>query len=1065
MHNLKFVLPLIVLCNLAMAQLKPLNLPLSAPNVEDVLLGEDGLLWVGTTEGLNVFYDDENHVFYSKIEDSLSLLNSNIKYLFTTQNNQLLALTQGGLNVYNKKGFSFRQIPMESSPTGVWESPAGFIWISTAQSGIYVLDKSLEIKEHFVFDPINPLSISTSRFEKLNPVQLFYSDATKKILIATPNGLNAYDSSIATFKRYFKGGKTKFTTNSILGILPINEKTVGIITENELVRYSLEEDQFEVIKKWGATATALNPISENRLLLIQGKQYSLIKVNNGNVSHKKLNINTPNLNNLTTVVNKFYLWEKGGQQLLELDSAGKLLKQFTISENINAVVHNKTNDELLIATNSGVQKYSNKIVKVQPLVASEGSDYFVNEEGQYININENNIETGIINELELKADFSRRYPIDFSTATFEYKHPYLVIAGKDLSLFDNEKKQLYTNVISTQVLKGATISRMKNIGDVLYLSTENGILEVSFDVLIENLKTSLKEDAISYYEYNELLNNKVPKGFEDIEKIGDLFFVSDPQQGLLLYKNSLTNFIKNFNYNGGASTTLASSTPSKLFYDDNTNTLFIGTIGSGLFMYNLTEKHFSKLDVDDGLLSNNIFDFEQVNKVLLIQTGSGVNYIEDGIIKNLNQEDGLSITNYHRESIHTIEDKILFTGNDKFQYLPIKELNSAQENFKINLLNVMALDKANEKISLSVDANNQLNFDYKSNTLIFDLYPNISYKKDQIVYHFERDEALAVANGTNNKIQLSAFPYYDSSLKIFAVNGNGQRSANILTFTINNAPPWWLRIETIVVYFILSIVLIYSLVKIRESQTKKRLEGERKSKELEEARELQNSLLPKTNPTIEGYQISTYLKSATEIGGDYYDFFYKKGEYFYAICGDATGHGVISGIMVSVTKAGLNGIAMGTPSKILQQLNRIVKRVNFGRLRMSLSVAKLNKNSVELSSAAMPPTYYYNAKAKIVEEVLVPNLPLGGIETEEFDSITKDFNSGDVIVMISDGLPELPNPQDELLDYPKVEDCVKENAHKDAESIKDALVELSDTWADGVMNPDDITIVVVKKAS
>jgi sigma-B regulation protein RsbU (phosphoserine phosphatase) len=255
------------------------------------------------------------------------------------------------------------------------------------------------------------------------------------------------------------------------------------------------------------------------------------------------------------------------------------------------------------------------------------------------------------------------------------------------------------------------------------------------------------------------------------------------------------------------------------------------------------------------------------------------------------------------------------------------------------------------------------------------------------------------------------------------------------------------------------------LVKIREAQTKKRLEGERKSKELEEARELQNSLLPKTNPTIEGYQISTYLKSATEIGGDYYDFFYKKGEYFYAICGDATGHGVISGIMVSVTKAGLNGIAMGTPSKILQQLNRIVKRVNFGRLRMSLSVAKLNKNSVELSSAAMPPTYYYNAKAKLVEEVLVPNLPLGGIETEEFDSITKDFNSGDVIVMISDGLPELPNPQDELLDYPKVEDCVKENAHKDAESIKDALVELSDTWADGVMNPDDITIVVVKKAS
>ena len=97
-----------------------------------------------------------------------------------------------------------------------------------------------------------------------------------------------------------------------------------------------------------------------------------------------------------------------------------------------------------------------------------------------------------------------------------------------------------------------------------------------------------------------------------------------------------------------------------------------------------------------------------------------------------------------------------------------------------------------------------------------------------------------------------------------------------------------------------------------EKKTKELMEGERKSKELEEAKELQTSLLPKVLPVVEGFDISTYLKPATEIGGDYYDFFYKKGEYFYAICGDATGHGVISGIMVSVTKAGLNGCLLYT---------------------------------------------------------------------------------------------------------------------------------------------------------
>jgi len=52
-----------------------------------------------------------------------------------------------------------------------------------------------------------------------------------------------------------------------------------------------------------------------------------------------------------------------------------------------------------------------------------------------------------------------------------------------------------------------------------------------------------------------------------------------------------------------------------------------------------------------------------------------------------------------------------------------------------------------------------------------------------------------------------------------------------------------------------------------------------------------------------------------------------------------------------------------------------------------------------------------------------------------------------------------------LLDYEKIENCIKENAEKSANEIKNALVYLSDDWAKGVMNPDDITIVVIKKAA
>ena len=87
------------------------------------------------------------------------------------------------------------------------------------------------------------------------------------------------------------------------------------------------------------------------------------------------------------------------------------------------------------------------------------------------------------------------------------------------------------------------------------------------------------------------------------------------------------------------------------------------------------------------------------------------------------------------------------------------------------------------------------------------------------------------------------------------------------------------------------------------------------------------------------------------------------------------------------------------------------------------------------------------------------------LEGEKFDGVKKDFKADDVMVMISDGLPELPNPTNDLLDYEKIENCIKENAEKSANEIKNALVYLSDDWAKGVMNPDDITIVIIKKAA
>ena len=647
-------------------------------------------------------------------------------------------------------------------------------------------------------------------------------------------------------------------------------------------------------------------------------------------------------------------------------------------------------------------------------------------------------------------------------SVFESFENFILIAKDNIHIYDINNGISYENVITREQLKNFEINNLKVIDDKLYASHDMGIFE--FDIL-NLIDRNLDGDFISY-EYNELLNAHIPKGFKDIEQIGEFLYVSSDDKNLVSYTKDFSNIIFDYSFNGDSSKSLAASTIQKLQFINEENKLYIASLGNGLFTFDLSTQKFQNYNVTDGLLSNNVYDFLTVDGYLYFQSGTGINFLENNLIKNFSEEDGLKFDMFHKESLHAAGDYLIVSGRNGIQIIPFDSLSNIEsESFELNLFRAVGIDKLNSKSDINFTGNS-LEVDYTTKTLILDLFSSVRYKSDQIQFMFEQTGVKDfIANGFNNQIQLNGLPYYESSIKIYGIDSNGERSANDLNLTIYNAPPWWLRYESIAAYIILMFIGMRFFVKYREAKTKERLEGERKSEELEEARQLQLSLLPKKNPDVENYDISTYLKSATEIGGDYYDFFYKNGEYFYAICGDATGHGVVSGIMVSVTKAGLNGIPMGEPSLILEQLNRIVKRVNFGRLRMSLSVAKFNEDNFEITSAAMPPTYYYKAASGQVEEILVPNLPLGGIESEKYAGVTKKFDPNDVMVMISDGLPELPNNDNILLDYDEIEKCIGVNAHKSSEEIKNALVNLADQWSNGIMNPDDITIVVIKKVA
>ncbi len=374
----------------------------------------------------------------------------------------------------------------------------------------------------------------------------------------------------------------------------------------------------------------------------------------------------------------------------------------------------------------------------------------------------------------------------------------------------------------------------------------------------------------------------------------------------------------------------------------------------------------------------------------------------------------------------------------------------------------------------------------------YEVYANANFNLNNIdsaVYYakqaFQKSQSIAYIDAIIKSSELLSKIYsktknLDSAYKYLLISNNlkdeisnKSKSNEIETITLNEE----LRQKQILedaenkkkliiglsLFFIIAFSSIITYTRIRQKNRIKQLEEDRKNKELQAAKDLQISLLPKSNPKRDDLDIATYIRSSTEVGGDYYDFDIKKDGTIITICGDATGHGVASGMMVSVTKAGLKGIGNSKPNELLQRLNNVVKDVDLGILRMSLNVAEISQNEVQISSAAMPPIYLYKAATKSIEEFMNNGLPLGGLRDEKFKLEVRNFESGDVLIQLSDGLPEAPNAKGEMYDYDRLRALIQTSCHLTAQEIINVLIQSVDQWMEGKHNPDDITLVVTKK--
>jgi serine phosphatase RsbU (regulator of sigma subunit) len=241
------------------------------------------------------------------------------------------------------------------------------------------------------------------------------------------------------------------------------------------------------------------------------------------------------------------------------------------------------------------------------------------------------------------------------------------------------------------------------------------------------------------------------------------------------------------------------------------------------------------------------------------------------------------------------------------------------------------------------------------------------------------------------------------------------------------------------------------------------LEYDRKSLDLEEARRFQLSMLPKSVPAHDRYDVAVFTLTAAEVGGDYYDFHLAPNGVLTATIGDATGHGAKAGTMVTVVKALFSGYTPEVmPAQFLRDAAEKVKRMDLGRMAMALLVARFDRDHLTVASAGMLPGYVHRAGTAKIEEIARGATPLGTLGADYHD-VSIDLAAGDTVLFMTDGFPELQNANGQQLGYAAaIDEFIASAQGATADDVIASLGAAAKRWNGERPPNDDVTFVVVR---
>ncbi len=248
-----------------------------------------------------------------------------------------------------------------------------------------------------------------------------------------------------------------------------------------------------------------------------------------------------------------------------------------------------------------------------------------------------------------------------------------------------------------------------------------------------------------------------------------------------------------------------------------------------------------------------------------------------------------------------------------------------------------------------------------------------------------------------------------------------------------------------------------------EEKEKHRLE-----EELRIARTIQEKLLPNENFETNEFEISAINIPAEEIAGDYFDYYYKKDDYLMLIIADVSGKGASAAFYMAELK-GVNNHLRKTdisPAKLTAEFHHSLvdtfDKVTF----ITMSIAKFNipEKKFVFSRAGHTKGILYNKNEDKIIELFPNGIAIGVPHFSEYkiQEISIGYNSGDILILFSDGLSEIMNEDSDMFEIDRIKSVLEENKDKSASDIKEIMLKESEVFAQDIPNQDDLTLMVLK---